>query len=42
MKNTPVFDDNDIIILDTEEVENLDTEDILKYEEILSDGDIPF
>lgn len=42
MKNTPVFDDNDIIILDAEELESLDTDEIFEYEEILSDGDIPF
>ena len=42
MKNTPVFDDNEIIILDAEELENPDIEDILDFEEVLADGEIPF
>lgn len=42
MKNTPVFDDSDIIIPDTEDTEISDIEDISEYEEILFDGEIPF
>lgn len=42
MKNTPFFDDNDIIILDIEELENSDIQDQPEFEVMLADGDIPF